>query len=58
MALIDFTLSNAIRFYSSMGNPLGGKGLITLRSSPAFILIRLVTRTTDLHYLQVQAMTI
>ena len=27
-ALIDFTLSNARRFYSSMGNPLDGKGLI------------------------------
>ena len=27
MALIDFTLSNARRFYSSMGNPLGSKGL-------------------------------
>ena len=27
MALIDFTLSNARRFYSSMGNPLGWKGL-------------------------------
>ena len=27
MALIDFTLSNAKRFYSSMRNPLGGKGL-------------------------------
>ena len=26
-ALIDFTLSNARRFYSSMGNPLAGKGL-------------------------------
>ena len=25
--LIDFTLSNARRFYSSMGNPLDGKGL-------------------------------
>ena len=24
---IDFTLSNARRFYSSMGNPLDGKGL-------------------------------
>ena len=24
---IDFTLSNARRFYSSMGNPLGRKGL-------------------------------
>ena len=31
MALIDFTLSNARRFYSSMGNPLGLKGL-----SPVF----------------------
>ena len=29
MALIDFTLSNARRFYSSMGNPSGLKGLIT-----------------------------
>ena len=28
MALMDFTLSNARRFYSSMGNPLGLKGLI------------------------------
>ena len=27
MALIDFTLSNARRFYSSMGNPSGVKGL-------------------------------
>ena len=25
--LIDFTLSNARRFYSSMGNPMGVKGL-------------------------------
>ena len=30
MALIDFTLSNARRFYSSMGNPLGWKGLIMI----------------------------
>ena len=27
MTLIDFTLSNARRFYSSMGNPSGVKGL-------------------------------
>ena len=27
MTLIDFTLSNARRFYSSMGNPLAVKGL-------------------------------
>ena len=26
-ALIDFTLSNARAFYSSMGNPLAGEGL-------------------------------
>ena len=26
-ALIDFTLSNARRFYSSIGNPLAAKGL-------------------------------
>ena len=26
-ALIDFTLSNSRRLYSSMGNPLDGKGL-------------------------------
>ena len=30
MALIDFALSNARRFYSSMGNPLGLKGLILI----------------------------
>ena len=29
-ALIDFTLSNARRFYSSMGNPLDRKGLKSL----------------------------
>ena len=28
MTLIAFTLSNARRFYSSMGNPLETKGLI------------------------------
>ena len=28
-AIIDFTLSNARWFYSSMGNPLDGKGLTT-----------------------------
>ena len=29
-SLIDFTLSNARRFYSSKGNPLAVKGLMTL----------------------------
>ena len=33
MALIDFTLSNARRFYSSMGNPSGLKGLKENRGS-------------------------
>ena len=32
MALIDFTLSNARRFYSSMGSPLGLKGLSSIRN--------------------------
>ena len=30
MPLIDFTLSNARRFYTSMGNPTGLKGLNAL----------------------------
>ena len=32
MALIDFTLSNARQFYSSMGNPLGWKELTTWKA--------------------------
>ena len=32
-ALIDLTLSNARRFYSTMGNPLDGKGLTSLLST-------------------------
>ena len=32
MALIDFTLSNARRFYLSMANPLGWKGLTTWKA--------------------------
>ena len=32
IALIDFTLCNARRFYLSMGNPLAGKGLTTLKT--------------------------
>ena len=37
MALIDFTLSNARRFYSSMGNPSGLKGLTKLQfTHPTF----------------------
>ena len=42
-ALIDFTLSKARRFYSSMGNPLDGKGLecfplTSFRSVPSITL--------------------
>ena len=33
--LIDFTLSNARRFYSSKGDPLGTKGLIDFTLSNA-----------------------
>ena len=32
MSIVDFTLSNARRFYSSMGNLLGGKGLTTSKA--------------------------
>ena len=32
MTLIDFTLSNDRRFYSSMGSPLAVKGLTTSMS--------------------------
>ena len=35
MTLIDFTLSNARRFYSSMGNPLDMKGLTTSKTIKA-----------------------
>ena len=38
MTLIDFTLSNARRFYSSMGNPLAVKGLIFSTSSKILFL--------------------
>ena len=40
MALIDFTLFNARRFYLSMGNPLGLKGLrkrYTISSASSFL---------------------
>ena len=33
MTLIDFTLSNARRFYSSIGNPLAVKGLTTSKTN-------------------------
>ena len=34
MTLIDFTLSNARRFYSSMGNPSDTEGLTTPKTVP------------------------
>ena len=37
MALIDLTLSNARRFYSSMGNPLAVKGLTTSKTMSTLI---------------------
>ena len=37
MALTDFTLSNARRFYSSKGNPLGVKGLKVIFTSHTFL---------------------
>ena len=46
MALIDFTLSNARRFYSSMGNPFGLKGLKQISfSSEQHVLLSSVTLT-------------
>ena len=48
MALIDFTLSNARRFYSSMENPLGVKGL-----SEILLILRLdilLTQTVTLQH--------
>ena len=39
-ALIDFTLSNARRFYSSMGNPLDGKGLSNRVFEVSFSLLK------------------
>ena len=42
--LIDFTLSNARRFYSSVGNPTGLKGLkmvvMTMRLSEGVLVIK------------------
>ena len=46
MALIDFTLSNARRFYLSMGNPLGLKGL---KQQAAASHVCFLTHNTFLH---------
>ena len=40
MTLIDFTLSNARRFYSSMENPLAVK---ELRTGPSTVRVRAIT---------------
>ena len=47
MALIDFTLSNAGRFYSSMENPLDGKGL-TVLSYPSSIKVFMHIKKTSI----------
>ena len=47
-APIDFTLSNARRFYSSMGNPLDGKGLKEIR---CFLCFRLPVNFGFIGYL-------
>ena len=47
MALIDFTLSNARRFYSSMENPLGVKGLRASILIKCFVFLRLWTLWTE-----------
>ena len=52
MALIDFTLSNARRFYSSTGNPLGLKGLLEDRCTndvTVKFFIFLLHKTNRLH---------
>ena len=50
VSLIDFTLSNARRFYSSMGNPTGVKGLRDIwdQSWRNFMLIK-ITYPNFLH---------
>ena len=52
-ALRDFTLSNARRFYSSMGNPLDGKGLTTSKTMSPLndIILGLLNRTDIINYL-------
>jgi len=51
MTLIDFTLSNARRFYSSMGNPLAVKGLED--SEPSEPLISSESEESQLASLQI-----
>ena len=52
MTLIDFTLSNARRFYSSMGNPLAVKGLED--SEPSEPLISSESEESSLASLQIK----
>ena len=44
--LIDFTLSNARRFYSSKGDPLGVKGLTGFDQSPKWTKERVTGKKT------------
>ena len=46
-ALLDFTLSNVRRFYSSMGNPLDGKGLTNVLNICFVLEFRVSFRTTQ-----------
>ena len=52
MALIDFTLSNARRFYLSVGNPLGWKWLRLLLDVLIVLkdLHKFAERPTDMHF--------
>ena len=52
-ALIDFTLSNARRFYSSMGNPLDGKGLMQM----TFVFVLISVTLKMLWALELQTLT-
>ena len=57
-APIEFTLSNARRFYSSMGNPLEGKGLKEIQNSNYYFternLWQFLRDSTDLFSLYVK----
>ena len=50
MALKDLTLSNARRFYSSMGNPLAVKGLKTSKMSPCIKLVIGLLTLSEVYY--------
>ena len=57
MALVDFTLSNGRRFYSSMGNPFGEKGLSTKLSTSQLPHKIVQPQLSDLFSLSLKAFT-